>query len=296
MLHGNTTNDKGGQIKILVTGASGQLGQEIVRISGRFPQFSVIGLSRSELDVTDPVAVKRAIESAGCDFVINCAAYTAVDAAESNPGQCRSINVDGVRNIVNSLINTNVRLIHISTDYVFDGEATTPYSESDATNPLSVYGKSKLDSETTALTLLPEAMIIRTGWLYGAKGRNFYNTILKFAHDDKTINVVNDQKGTPTLVTDLAEAILNIIGSGKWLPGVYHYSNLGEATWYEFAKAIVEESQIDVVMRPVSTEEYGAEAVRPRYSVLDKAKITKTYGIEIADWRDALRRCIARKI
>ena len=276
--------------RVLVTGANGQLGWELSRILN--PGESVF-VDRDALDITDAQAVGQFLREHAFDYVVNCAAYTAVDRAEVEAEACRRINVGGIRNLAQALRGTHTRLIHISTDFVFDGLKETPYVETDAVAPLSVYGKSKTESEKILFDTLPSALVIRTGWLYSAHGHNFVKTMLRVAASGTPLKVVDDQCGKPTWAADLARAIKAIIDSAKWQPGVYHFSNQGETTWYGFAREICDIAYRDAKLSPCTTAEYPTAAKRPAYSVLDKTKITSTYpNVIVPHWRDSLLRCL----
>lgn len=284
-------------MKILVTGCNGQLGQELMQVLQTRLPGSVTGVGRDELDITDADAVERYLRNGEFTHVINCAAYTAVDKAEENKLECSKVNTEAVRNIARLAEELDFKLLHISTDYVFDGRSFRPYNESDKTSPVSVYGTTKRKGETAMLGLAPGGIIIRTGWLYSNRPGNFMSTMLNLARCGKRIRVVNDQIGTPTYAGDLAETIADIICKGYWQPGIYNYSNEGVASWYDFAVAILceagmPESAADIT--PIPTEDYPTAATRPLYSVLDKRKIKATFGISIAHWQDALRRCLSK--
>lgn len=282
--------------QVLVTGADGQLGSELKRLLKQNPlKFDASFAGRHDLDIADKKAVENFFaRHRDFDFVINCAAYTAVDKAETDIENCNKVNIAGVTNIVDAIIGSSTRLIQISSDYVFDGCKTLPYTEADAINPLSVYGSSKAKAEQIILDNVPEAVIIRTGWLYSSYGNNFVKTILKKARESAELKVVADQTGTPTYAADLADMILTAMTHNLDIPGgIYNFSNEGTATWYDFAKAIAELSGSTCVITPCSTAEYKTAANRPTYSVLDKTKTKQTLGIEIPTWRDSLSRCLA---
>ena len=284
-------------MKILVTGCNGQLGTELMHtLESRVPGC-VTGTSHQELDITDSKAVEQFLRTGGFTHVINCAAYTAVDKAEEEKLECAKVNVDAVMNIAKYAEELDFRLLHISTDYVFDGRSCRPYNESDKPAPLSVYGTTKRKGETAMLGFAPDGIIIRTGWLYSPYGSNFVKTILRLAGDGQKINVVSDQIGTPTYSADLAETIADIVCGGHWQAGIYNYSNEGVASWYDFAVAILECSGMQnaaLNVLPITTEDYPTAATRPFYSVLDKRKIKATFGIAIPHWLDALRRCMSK--
>ena len=280
---------------VLITGANGQLGRELqLQFSGH-DNFKIFATDVSELDITDKLAVASFVECYNIDFIINCAAYTAVDAAEDNGELCRKLNVDAVANLAEIVAEYGSKLLHISTDYVFDGYAYKPYNEDDTVNPLSVYGRTKSDGEIVIKQLAPNSIIIRTAWLYSPHGKNFVKTMLSLGTTRSELNVVYDQVGTPTSATDLAHTILLILSSGKWEPGIYHFSNEGVVSWYDFTKAIHRIAGIGTChVRPVLTAEYPTKAHRPCYSVLDKSKIKRVYNIDIPYWEDSLIKCINR--
>jgi dTDP-4-dehydrorhamnose reductase len=264
-------------------------------------------LSREELLVEDSSGINKTFESYRPNYCINCAAYTAVDKAESEKELAFKINVEAVGLLAKASREYDCRFIHISTDYVFDGTATIPYSEESATNPQSVYGESKLEGEKLAINANPGSLIIRTSWVYSEFGKNFVKTMLKLMSEREEINVVNDQVGSPTYAADLAESLLQIIGTLQThyspltahLPiaigtPIYHFSNDGIISWYDFALAIKELSGSKCKVNPVPTSQYPTPARRPAYSVLDKAKIQATFGIELNDWKKSLAVCIQR--
>ncbi|MCB6972394.1 MULTISPECIES: dTDP-4-dehydrorhamnose reductase [Butyricimonas] len=279
---------------ILVTGANGQLGTEL-RNRGFSLLDDVFYTDVEELDITSAKAVSSFIETHEIDTIINCAAYTAVDQAEDDEERAAKINRDAVANLANAALQHDCILLHISTDYVFDGTADQPYTEKSATNPQTVYGRTKLEGEEAIKKSGCMYIIIRTAWLYSAYGHNFVKTIARLANERDEINVVNDQWGTPTYAGDLAEAIIKIM-ENEDLPeweGIYHFTNEGGCTWYDFAKEIVALAGADCKVNPVTTAEYPVKAKRPAYSVLDKKKIKDTFELEIRDWRDALKTCMA---
>lgn len=282
-------------MKILVTGANGQLGHELkLVLEENFPG-NTLYTDIDTLDLTDPKAVERCVVSNDITHIVNCAAYTAVDRAEEEKLLCASVNVDAVKNIARVADANGVKVIHISTDYVFDGKSYRPYCESDKVNPISQYGTTKRSGETALLALAPDSIIIRTSWLYSPHGHNFVKTILSHADDANPLRVVADQIGTPTYACDLARAIYKILRSQQWVEGIFHYSNYGVISWYDFAKAILDisghhEKHVD----PISTSDYPTAAARPYYSVLDKSRIKATYGVDIPYWRDSLEKCIRR--
>lgn len=281
-------------MKILITGSNGQLGSKIKDLSSEFNSFEFFYSDTHNLDITKRKAVFDFFENLKPDILVNCAAYTAVDKAEDESALAYKVNADGPENLAIACKKFNTKLIHISTDYVFgDEHKQTPYCEDDFCLPDSVYGKSKLQGEVLVLENIDDAVIIRTSWLYGEYGSNFVKTMLRLANEKTELGVVNDQKGSPTYAGDLAKAILKIISLYKstsyWRKGIYHFSNLGETSWYEFAKAIFEIKNINIILNPLRSEDFPSKVKRPKYSVLDKSKIINTFGIEIPQWKESLR-------
>ncbi|OGP24462.1 MAG: dTDP-4-dehydrorhamnose reductase [Deltaproteobacteria bacterium GWC2_56_8] len=283
-------------MKVLVTGAKGQLALDLIPLLER-SGHTVIGFDSSSLDITDPdrVGYEAARVKPGC--IINTAAYTKVDLAEKERERAFAVNRDGARNLARAAASIGAPLIHVSTDFVFDGRKSTPYGEDELTGPLSVYGASKLAGEEEILQLLPAHFIIRTSWLYGMMGNNFVKTILRLATERDTIRVVYDQAGTPTWTRDLAGVIVTVVDAieaGTLDYGIYNYSNEGVASWYDFAEAVVDESRRMGAslkcrtIEPILTSEYPTPAKRPAYSVLDKQKIKKAFGVTIPHWRASL--------
>jgi dTDP-4-dehydrorhamnose reductase len=282
--------------RILITGANGQLGKsfkEIAKTSNHFFLFTDI----DELDITDFNQVDIFFRGNKPDFLINCAAYTAVDRAETDEKMAFLLNRDAVKNLAEACKIHNCVFIHISTDYVFDGEKTSPYNESDKVNPQSVYGKSKLAGEEI-LQNYDNAIIIRTSWLYSDFGNNFLATMQRLGREKDEIRVVNDQFGCPTYATDLAKTIIIILEKTTNLDKktqIFHFSNEGRCSWFDFASEIMKLSQIDCLVSPISTSEYPTVATRPLFSVLDKTKIKETFNIHIRTWQEALVEAIISK-
>lgn len=276
--------------KILVTGCNGQLGCELRNLLGE----RAVYVDREDLDLTDRDAVERFMRIGDFAYVVNCAAYTAVDRAEEEKLACSQANVDIVENLGRPAEELDYRIIHISTDYVFDGHSWRPYNESDKPGPLSVYGSTKRRGETALLGLAPGSMIIRTGWLYSSYGHNFVKTILEHGRKGAGLRVVADQIGTPTYAADLAAFIVNNVIDGHWTPGIFNYSGEGVASWYDFAVAILEEAGISARVTPIPTDEYPTAAERPLFSVLDKSKVKAVYGITLPHWRSSLREAIKK--
>lgn len=269
---------------LLITGAKGQLGTELKKV---LPQ--AIAADAEMLDITGAEKVAAFVKDNSIDTVINCAAYTQVDRAEEQPEVAANVNEKGVYN----LAKTGVAIIHISTDYVFDGMTYKPYTENDKTNPLSVYGKTKLNGEKLALENATTCLIIRTSWLYSCEGKNFVKTIMSAAKEKKKLSVVCDQVGTPTYAADLACAIKTMLPNmKKGAKEIYHYSNEGVCSWYDFAKEILGLAKIDCEVVPIYSRDYRAKAVRPYYSVLSKEKIKQHYGLVVPYWRESLIECL----
>lgn len=287
-IHFDTHHD----MKILVTGANGQLGNELrLQLDNEFPGLAIY-TDIEELDLTDAKAVEAFVVNNDITHIVNCAAYTAVDKAEEEKMQCSRINTDAVKNLALAADANGAKIIHISTDYVFDGINHRPYKESDKVNPISQYGTTKRKGETSLLALSPEAIIIRTAWLYSSFGHNFLKAMLAKSATQKEVKVVCDQIGTPTYARDLATAIIKILQSHQWVPGIYHFTDEGAASWYDFAKAIFRIAERDVKVVPIPTEDYPTAANRPSYSILDRSRIKATYGVEIPHWEESLHACI----
>ena len=279
---------------ILITGANGQLGNEMRVLSTEYPQFEYIFTDVEELDLTDADALAEFFDAVKVDFIVNCAAYTAVDKAEEDEQTAYKINAQAVVNLAEMAKHHNIKMLHVSTDYVFDGTSHIPYTEDMPASPNTIYGKTKLAGERLLLDLLPDAAIIRTSWLYSSFGNNFVKTMLKLGRERDSLNVVFDQIGTPTYAADLASAIMQIIVSQKFIGGIYHFSDEGAISWYDFTKAIHRLAGIQCAVRAVETSEYPTNTSRPHYSVLNKKKIKATYNIEIPYWEDSLRACLAK--
>ena len=275
-------------IKILVTGSGGQLGSCLKNKSKEQNSLDFVFLDSEALDITNSLQTESVFSNHNFDYCINCAAYTAVDNAEIYHDKAYNINVTGPKNLAESSKKHGVTLIHISTDFVFNGTANAPYKETDLTEPLGVYGLTKLEGEQEIQTILDSYYIIRTSWLYSEFKNNFVKTMLKLSKEKDELNIVNDQKGTPTNANDLADAIINIIISKKRAFGLYHFSNLGETTWYGFAQAIFEISKTIIKINPVTSEAFITKAERPKYSVLDKTKINSVFNLNIPNWEDSL--------
>lgn len=282
-------------LKVIVTGGTGQLATAIAKLCTQSKNSYII-TSIEELDICSMESVSRGLQDA--DIVINCAAYTNVEAAEENIEEATRINRDGVANIAKVARERGIKLIHISTDFVFggDNERTTPYSEQEAPSPINVYGKTKAEGEAEALTA-PGAIVLRTSWLYAPWGHNFVNTIIGRARQGAELRVVDDQRGTPTSAISLAQAIIEIIESGAWqtMEGIYHYSDLGESSWYDFAKEILRIAEVETRITPCKSSEWQSKAKRPHYSVLDKSRIAKLGIVALKPWQERLCEAITYK-
>ena len=285
-------------MKILVTGSNGQLGSEIKDLTHNYNELIFYFTDLQKLNICDSLELQNFIVKNNINAVINCAAYTAVDMAEKNEEKAQKVNADGVLNLINALRKVNGKLIHISTDYVFDGNSFIPYKESDEVNPIGVYAKTKRSGELNVINSDIEAIVIRTSWLYSVYGENFLKNILKLGKERDELGVIFDQIGTPTSASDLAKTCLDILSNnidhlsknGK----VYHFSNEGVASWYDFAIAILELNRINCVINPITTNEFPTLAKRPHFSVLNKTKIKQDFQIKIQNWREALKICILK--
>ncbi len=284
-------------MKILVTGASGQLGSTLKAFASteQTEGLSFVFKSSSEVDITDFEAVREELLSSNYAYCINCAAYTHVDNAETEKELAYDINVSGARTLAMNCNESKTVLIHISTDFVFDGFLNTPYVEDDIARPIGFYGDTKFKGERAIINNLDEYFIVRTSWLYSEFGHNFMKTMLRLGQEKKEISVVYDQIGTPTYARDLAEMLLHIIKAHSIDYGIYHYSNEGVGSWYDFAKAIFDFEKISTKLNPIRSEEFPAPAERPKFSVLDKSKIKKTFGLEIPYWKDSLKVALSEK-
>jgi dTDP-4-dehydrorhamnose reductase len=280
--------------KIIVTGSRGQLGSELGDLVTHYPQYDFVFYSREEFPINDPVIARQVMEEHRPAWFINSAAYTAVDKAESETDLANEINGTAVGMLALLCKEFGTKFIHVSTDYVFNGNQESPLKESDKVDPINAYGASKLLGEDLAIQNNPGVLIIRTAWVYSSYGKNFVKTMLRLMKEKESINVVGDQYGAPTYAADLAEAIMQIIDSGKWIPGIYNFSNEGRISWYDFAKEIREISKLNCTVNPIKTEQYPTPAKRPAYSVLDKSKIIATYSISLKDWKESLRICMKK--
>ncbi|MBQ5606177.1 MAG: dTDP-4-dehydrorhamnose reductase [Prevotella sp.] len=281
-------------MNILITGCNGQLGNEIQVLEKEYPQHTYYNTDVAELDITDKDAIEKYVSDNNIDGIINCAAYTAVDKAESNTELCHKLNAEAPGLLAEAIAKRDGWIIQVSTDYVFDGTAHIPYTEDIPTCPNSVYGTTKLEGENNVTAACGKSMIIRTAWLYSTFGNNFVKTMLRLGKERTEFGVIFDQIGTPTYARDLALTIMNAADKGI-IPGIYHFSNEGVCSWYDFTKAIHRIAGItDCNVKPLHTEEYPTPACRPAYSVLDKTKIKNAYNIYIPHWEDSLRECMAK--
>ena len=275
-------------MKILVTGASGQLGSEIKELSVNYTDDTFIFVDREEMALDDLTQVLKVIENIDPDLIISGGAYTAVDKAESEAELVDLINHQAVATMAEWTKQNNRKLIHISTDYVFQGTSSTPLKENEPTTPINVYGLTKQKGEKAIIASVADAIIIRTAWVYSSYGANFVKTMIRLMTDREEISVIGDQVGSPTYAHDLAQVILEIAHSNRWLKGIYHFSNEGEISWYDFAVAIKELKNLDCNIKPITTAEYPTAAKRPSYSLLDKTKIKQTFGVTVPEWKQSL--------
>lgn len=278
--------------KILITGANGQLGNEFRVLANQYADYEFIFLSRQELQIEDAENVRQVFSSHKPDWCVNCAAYTAVDKAESEKDAAFAINATAAGTLAQVCAETNTGFIHISTDYVFDGSSAEPYKENAATGPINTYGHSKLQGEQLVQQHNPNAIIIRTAWVYSYFGNNFVKTMMRLMKERESINVVSDQVGSPTYAADLAQAVMHIITGSNHTNGIYNYSNEGRISWFEFAEAIKDLIGSNCKVNPIPSSSYPTPAKRPQYSLLDKSKIRDTFGVNVPEWKDSLQRCI----
>ncbi len=278
--------------KILVTGATGQLGSELKVLAPSYSQFEWVFADRSLLDLSVIGSIANVLDDLQPQIILNCAAYTAVDKAESETDLADILNHQAVAVIAQWTATHDCRLVHISTDYVFDGNSSMPLTEEAATGPINVYGQTKLAGEQACLRENPNAIIIRTSWVYSSFGANFVKTMRKMMQERDSLNVVNDQIGSPTYAADLAQAMMTIITHSNWQAGIYHYSNEGEISWYEFAVAIQEIGGFDCALSGIPSSDYPTPAKRPHYSLLDKSKIATTFGVVVPGYRESLEKCM----
>ena len=282
-------------MNILTTGANGQLGKSIQKLAPSYPNYNFTFTDFEELDITNFEQLKKFLSAHQFDVLINCAAYTAVDKAEEDIEKAELLNVTATEHLARLTKEFNIYLIHISTDFIFDGRKDLPYTEDEMPNPLSIYGKTKADGKNKIIKNAGNSSIIRTSWLYSEFGNNFMKTIVRLANERGSLNIVDDQTGTPTYAGDLAKWTLDILPKTTQTKGVqiYHYSNEGEASWYGFAKAIVDIKEINCQINPIPTKDYPLPAKRPSYSVMNKEKIKLKFGIAIPKWEESLRKCLA---
>jgi len=280
-------------MNILVTGSNGQVGRELQKLAPTYPTFSFVFVDKKGLDIGNKEAVQAFFESQKFDYCINCAAYTAVDKAESDQETAHLVNALGPQNLAIACQKHSTKLVQISTDYVYHNHQNTPFKESDPTSPQSVYGRTKLEGEKLALSNHPETLIIRTSWVYSSFGNNFVKTMLRLGKEREQLSIIFDQIGSPTYASDLAKAILDIIQQNpKKFTGIYHYSNEGVCSWFDFAKAIFELEGMDCQTSPIETKDYPTPAKRPHFSLLNKTKIKATFALDIPYWRDSLKTCL----
>lgn len=279
---------------IMVTGSNGQLGSELKELASSYPNFRFVFLRKEEIPLNDLSAIEKAFSKNLPSYLINCAAYTAVDKAETERETANAINGKAVGTLASVCKEHQCKFIHISTDYVFSGEQSRPLKETDPVDPVNAYGKSKLLGEELAMQNLPDSIIIRTSWVYSSYGKNFVRTMLRLMSEKESTGVVNDQYGSPTYAADLAEAIMKIISSGEWEGGLYHFSNEGNISWFDFANEIKRLIHSNCIIHPLTTEQYTTPAKRPKYSVLDKTKIQQTFSVQLKDWKESLRVCIGK--
>ncbi|HET9571138.1 MAG TPA: dTDP-4-dehydrorhamnose reductase [Bacteroidales bacterium] len=284
--------------RILITGANGQLGNEMRLLANEYEEFTFDFTDIAELDLCNAEAVMEYCESTRPSYIVNCAAYTAVDRAEDEIELCRKVNRDAVENLAKAATAVGAKMLHVSTDYVFDGTNKTPYLETDPVCPVSAYGQTKLEGEEALKANCKDFVILRTAWLYSIYGNNFVKTMIRLGKERESLNVVSDQVGSPTYARDLADALMDIVSAserGNFIPGIYHYSNEGVCSWYEFTLKIHKLADItSCKVNPVETKDYPTKAARPAYSVLSKDKIKADYDIHIPTWEESLADCIAK--
>jgi len=277
---------------VLVTGQNGQLGNELKVLSSQYPQYDYVFTDVGELDITNAEKVTEFFCRYKPAICINAAAYTAVDKAETDREVAININAYAVGHLAENCRKMNTKFIHTSTDYVFDGTATSPYKEDHPVNPVNFYGESKLKGEEIALEKLPSTIIIRTSWVYSSFGNNFVKTMLRLMKERESIHIVNDQFGSPTYAADLAAAIMHIASKAEGKGGIYHFSNEGVISWFDFAVAIKELAGLSCHVKPIDTSGYPTPARRPAYSAMSKEKIKSIFEIELKDWKDSLKKCL----
>lgn len=278
--------------KVLVFGANGQLGQCLKAVTAERNFNPVVFASKRDANILNEAALKVFFEREQAQFVVNCAAYTAVDKAEEEVEAAKAVNETGAACLAKACKNANAILIHISTDFVFDGNTVSLLKETDMTKPVNVYGQTKLAGEKAITSIFDKHIIIRTSWLYSEFANNFVKTMLRLGSERNNLQIIADQIGSPTYAIDLAHAIINIIQSSESIYGIYHYSNEGAVSWYDFAKAIFEMADLKAVVSPISASAYPSKAKRPSFSVMDKSKIKAVYGLDIPYWRESLSKCL----
>lgn len=279
--------------KILVTGATGQLGSELSVLAPDYPQYKWVFADRTKATLDDLELLRSQLKTINPDIIFNCGAYTAVDKAESEKDLAFKINQQAIQLIAKYTVENNAKLIHISTDYVFDGSSSVALNEEAETNPINVYGESKLAGEVACLKENPDSIIIRTSWVYSKFGNNFVKTMQRLMQEREEINVVNDQIGSPTYAADLAQAMIDIVESSKWISGIYNYSNEGEISWHEFALNIKELGNYDCKVGGIPSSSYPTPAKRPNFSLLDKTKIKSVYSLDIPNFKESLKKVFA---
>lgn len=276
--------------KILVTGATGQLGSELKVLSNNYSQFEWVFADRIQVSLDNLSVLQNQLETIAPDFILNCGAYTAVDKAETEQGLANIVNHLAVGIIAQYAKDHSIKLIHISTDYVYDGTSAIALTEEAETQPINVYGASKRAGELACLAVNPDSIIIRTSWIYSRFGNNFVKTMQRLLQERDSISVVNDQIGSPTYAADLAQTMMTIVTAKEWIPGIYNYSNEGEISWYEFVLAIKEIGGYTCEVNGIPSSSYPTPAKRPAYSLLDKSKIKKVYGITVPDYKESLKK------
>lgn len=279
-------------MKLLITGANGQLGNEMRVALQQYPLIEALYTDVDTLDITDLAQLDAFVATESISHIVNCAAYTAVDKAEDDEVVATKVNVDAVRNLGIVANKYGAKIVHVSTDYVFDGRGHKPYTEDMAVCPTNVYGRTKLAGEEALMDECKDAIVIRTSWLYSSFGNNFVKTMLRLGSERDTLNVIFDQVGTPTYAADLAQTILTIIAEREWVAGVYHFSNEGVCSWYDFTIMIHKMAGIDCKVNPIESSAYPVRTPRPHYSVLNKTKIKTTFNVEVPYWVESLQRCL----